>query len=249
MKKYDPLLPHKTRAGINWIQDGYFAPMKICVGQHITKQSSLNGWYGKPNLRRLEELIGDRMPWAYSEFKKTYTGGSTFGHILSRRAAYCLPPERIEHGKNELLRFKEPIFQATWNAIAGNEVLQMEYILYLQEKRTQLENAGLGGVYIRWNPETPQVVYVGSTEDIADRNHNNQPLYLWDFFALSDIKLAENIETLAHDFLRENGYSMKGPRGRGLFKVHSGNARDMVVEFLKHYYGRIFHSYGGCKIP
>jgi hypothetical protein len=249
MRKYDPLLPHKTKAGINWVQDTYFVPMKICVGQHILKQSNLSGWYGESNLRRLEQLVGDRMPHAHDAFKNAYTGNNPkykgphiFGFVLSRRAANCLPEVN-----DELVRFREPIFQATWDAVAGKEKLTPEIIMELQQSRIKLEHGGKGGVYVRWNPEMPQIVYVGSTDDIAERSHTNQPLYLWDFFAVSDIKLAGNIESHTHDFLRDIGFSMH-KNSRGIFKVHSGNARDLSVQFLQQHYGRIFRSYGGCKV-
>jgi hypothetical protein len=235
---------NKTHAGIDWVRHPFWVSAKMLIGQNAVDQYTPEcEWFGKANEKRMEQLIADRIPQLIDQFKQDYNGNYTFGHLLVRRAAFCLPESRYKDGNDELDRFRHPVYGSTFNAVIHtNDRLSFMYLQELQEQRMLIqlnEQNVIGGLYIRWNAEDPRSIYVGTSKAIPNRSHTGTGLYLWDIYGTGDIRTAENIEKKVHTYLREIGDPFL-IRGRGRFRVHSGNARDLVLKFLDTYYRDFF---------
>src|SRR4029077_16948944 len=109
---------HKTHANIDWINDWRYTPAKILIGLEAIKQPSIEGWFNACNGKRMENLLGDRMPEVLQDLRKEYDGKNPIGDVLTHRAANCMLPEKYKHGKNELRRFQQPSFSSTYQALS-----------------------------------------------------------------------------------------------------------------------------------
>jgi hypothetical protein len=243
----------KTRAGLWWDKDWRLIPAKLLVGgaaqDYFAKYGS-TGWFTKTNAKRMEQLVGDRIPEALDDIRKEYDGSQPLGSLLARRGSHCVTANLYKHGFDELGRFyAEPIFSPTVDAVRGTGKLTYIKLQQLQQERTRIAFKDKLGLYLRWNHDYPNLIYVGISKDIYARSggHTNSPLYLFDAFATAKLEDAAHIEAATHQFLLENGEAMHTGT-RGLFKVHSGNARDMVLDFLHRYYGKWFRSVGTGEV-
>lgn len=255
VKKYSTDKEHKTRAGLNWVESFCWVPGKILVGLYASQKFYADGWYGQPNLRRLEQVVGDRIPELVDAFKKDYDGPNSFGYVLARRAAYCLPSTiDNEHGKGELKRFQQPAYGSTYTAVNG--VLQKGKLTFLnlqelQQNRMLLElpEEDVSGMYILWNVEDPSAVYVGISDDVRDRirGHTNAGLYMWDLYATGSEKVAGTVEKKIHKFLEEIGEPFLA-NSKGRYRVKGQDARKLVNDHMNKYYDGLFHNYGGSKV-
>ena len=241
---------NKTNAGLDWVGNPYWVPAKILVGTEAIKTYTEDCvWFGKVNKAHMEQLVGDRIPHLVDQFKREYTGNQTFGSVLVRRAAHCMPRSQYAYGNDELARFKHPIFAPTYDIVTKTaKKLTVFNLQELQQTSIMLktkEAAILGGLYIRWNEDDPRTIYVGTSDDIKKRSHTGTGLYLWDVFATADYKYAELVEKKVHKYLRSIGQPYL-THGKGRFRVDSGNAREHVLAFIRQYYREpfVFHHCG-----
>jgi hypothetical protein len=246
---------HKTKAGINWTGDLRFGAAKILIGHDAVMRGCPdttgkgNGLFTDRRGSELVQLVGDRMPEVLDCIRRDYDGKNTIEYLLSHRASHCLRRDQYKHGKDELIRFQRKDFSSTWSAVVdSDETLSIMRLQEIQEQHILLNAPEGPGLYYRWNYDDPRLIYVGTTDDQGNRNsgHKNSPLFLWGVRATATREQADAIEDGCHNFLREVGESVrKGTRG--LFKVHSGNAREQLIKFLEKYYSGFFFNTGGCK--
>jgi len=213
------------------------------AAEHIAKYG-ISGWYTKSNERRMVELMGERLPDTLIDLRKESTNKGGIGYQLVRRGAFCVSPILYSEGKDELRRFLLPSFSSTHNALTKtNDRLTYNRLQELQETEILLayKDEGHGpGVYLKWNLEMPQYIYVGSSKTPIDRSrHTELPQYTWDMLATADYGTAEWFEREIHKYLREVGTAMRD-RGKGQFKVNQGNALEIVRAFIRLRYSRIY---------
>jgi hypothetical protein len=240
----------KTRAGLFWDRDWRLIPAKLLVGAEAQAWFAAHGragWFTKANEKRMLELVGDRMPEVLSDIRKEYDGNQSVGGLLARRGSHCVTPDCYPYGYDELRRFlDEQIFSPTVNAVHGTETLTYIRLMQLQQERTRILFKDKLGVYLRWNVESPNYIYVGMSKDMDARQsgHTNQPYFLFTAFATATLKDAAIIEKAAHTYLREVGVDVQ-EFGRGVFRLPPGcNALRLVEAFLMHGYSGWFKSIG-----
>lgn len=238
---------NKTQAGINWRWGFYGAPAKMLVGMEAIKSYTGFDWFTKTNERRMEQLMGDRMPEVLDHIRQNYDGKNTIGYVLTRRSSFCLPNNRIKCGKDELKPFQASVYSATYNAVAGTDTLSIRRLQALQEQRLILDHHDDAGLYIRWDIEDPEKVYVGQAQKIGERSHTNSPLRLWDVFVIPNSEVLDDLENQIHDFLYEYA-TPEYDKGRGLYIVRKKDAREMVREYVVKHYSHFFRGYGGSLI-
>jgi predicted GIY-YIG superfamily endonuclease len=240
----------KTRAGLFWDRDWRLVPTKLVIGAEaqawFTKRGS-DGWFTKTNQKRMVELVGDRLPDVLADIRREYDGNQPIGGLLARRAAHCVTGDLYRYGYDEVRRFHdEAIFSPTVNAALGTEKLTYIRLMQLQQERTRILFKDQLGVYLRWNIEMPNYIYVGISKDMAARQsgHTNQPFYLFTAFATANLKDAQNIEDAAHAYLREIG-GVDAQGGRGVFRLppHT-NALVLTEAYLIKQYSGWFKSIG-----
>jgi hypothetical protein len=242
-------MTHKTNAGIVWISDYRYGAAKILVGSEAVQHGFHEGFFGKQNCNKFEQLVGDRMPEVLDAIKHDYDGDNTIGSLLAHRAANCLRPDQYEHGKNELLRFQSPDFASTWNAVTQTSGrLSLVRLQAIQEERILLKAPSGPGLYIRWNEEAPTYIYVGTSCNIEGRNsgHYNSMLFIWRVHSTTNKSVATQVEKYCHRYLREIGEPVREGT-RGCFHIFNGNALKLVDVFLKERYSLLFHNNGGVK--
>jgi hypothetical protein len=236
----------KTRAGIDWTRDYRFGAAKILVGHQMFQSGTPD--FTRVNERRMEQLVGDRMPEVLEALYQNYDGGNSIGYLLTHRASYCLNSEQYKHGKNELLRFQKPDFASTWKAVTQtDEKLSLLRLLDIQEQRIILMTPEGPGLYLRHNPDSPAYIYVGDSGDLPSRNsgHGNSLLYLWECYATATYADAHKIQNATLNYLKEIGEPWR-ELGKGGYRVHGCNAVDLVHAFLMKYYREFFKNIVGA---
>jgi len=232
------------RSGLDFTKHFLCAPAKLLLGDETRQRGYPD--FSKAAERRALQHVGDRLPDSHQFMKEFIQDDDRLAAILVRRAEACLTPEQHANGKNELVRFERPDFSVTYNAVVkSTERLTVSRLQELQERQILIKAAVGPALYIRYNPEMPRYIYVGTTLDVNSRNngHCNSWLYLWDVFSLPNLTTALGVENKTHTWLQTIGESAR-ENTRGLFIVNKdlGNARSLVRNFLRTTYDFLFHN-------
>ena len=231
--------------GIEWWSDYRYGPVKLLIGhsanQYVQKTGGINGWYTKPNESRIIQLVADRLPQSMDELKHVETSKG-IGSLLLHRAGHCLP----NYGNDEMKRFLLPSFVTTYNAVVnGTEKLSHIRLQELQEERIRMQytlDGGGPGVYVGWNAQYPDQVYVGKSVNPADRKHTNASHFIWQIWATQSYRIAGKIETHIHRYLGSIGQPIRA-KSRGLFILPG--PKDALTQTLRHidtHYRELFYN-------
>jgi hypothetical protein len=238
--------------GAPWVQDFRLVPAKIFMGfwaqDYWTKYRG-DGWFSEKRYSLVEQRVCDQMPGIRDHFESLSRATSSFGHLLMRRGAFCLPEVQYKDGNDELGRFRVPEWGATFQKmrelfVNKTTVLRLDELLHLQQTRMIIESTGYPCVYMRHDPDKPRDVYVGMTTDIEKRDHSNAAHWLFTVWSTSTVKLASSIETHLHRWLEYEKCIRKGvsKSDRGYWITPWNNPVLRINSHVQTYYGELVHN-------
>ena len=238
-----------------WIRDSHLCVAKCVCGLYFENYHARWGTYEyftKTHESRFEARLMDQLPWLKQRFEEKSKGSrsSTLGHLLVRRGEVWVSRDVHKKGCNERARFMTDdysyVLSEAQRVFENKEyVASVDRIYEVLEKSVMARTVG-PCVYLRWDQDKPRVVYIGSTGDIFQRDHNSSTAHIVQTFsAFSTSSMAGVVEQRLHEWMKEQGCTgyREGPK-RGLWTTPWDDPVRVIESHVHLVYRGIFHTSG-----